>query len=82
MIWFNNEDGELPVSVMYTLVGREQLLADLPAPSMAVRELKMGAKTLILGPGANGALRINQLLSTDPADFLNPKWQPGTDWQP
>lgn len=73
---------EQPVSVIYTLVGREQLFADLPPQQVPVRELKMGPRTLLLTQASDGTVRINQLLSTDPADYLQPQWQPGVDWQP
>lgn len=80
MIPFIGDNLEQPVSVIYTLVNREQLFADLsPDQGMPVRELKMGPRTIVLGY-SNSGFRVNQLLSTDPADYLNPLWQPGIEW--
>jgi hypothetical protein len=37
-------------------------------------------RTLIMIRDRNGQLRIVRLCSTEPRDYLNPRWQPGCVW--
>lgn len=41
------------------------------------REIEVAGKRMIVTVGAQGEQRISRLLSTDPNDFLDPRWTPG-----
>ncbi len=46
-----------------------------PAPRL---EMRVGGRILQVIPGAGGAGTIERLISTDPRDYLDPAWQPGS----
>ena len=41
------------------------------------REIEYAGKRVIVTLDAQGEQRISRLLSTDPNDFLDPRWTPG-----
>ncbi|MDI3317284.1 MAG: YlzJ-like family protein [Bacillota bacterium] len=41
-------------------------------------EAQVGGRRLLVERGADGRRRVVRLLSTDPADFLDARFQPGT----
>jgi len=62
--------------ILYTVMPLEAVFAgDDKAGSML--ELDLGSRRLLVEPLPAGQARIVKLLSTDPADFLRPEWQPG-----
>jgi hypothetical protein len=62
---------------LYTIVPLEEVLSEEETVTGRPFEMTMGGKRLLVAPEGPGQGRIMQLLSTDPADFLDPRWHPG-----
>jgi hypothetical protein len=41
-------------------------------------EIKQQGRSFLVQPLPGGQMKINRVISTDPADYLNPDWQPGS----
>ncbi len=41
------------------------------------REISRDGRLLMVSEAQDGNYRIERLISTDPADYLDPQWQPG-----
>jgi hypothetical protein len=41
-------------------------------------EIKQGAVNLIAQPLPGGQMKITRVISTNPQNYLNPEWQPGS----
>ncbi len=54
----------------------EVLLARSEEPLMKIQEKRLENR-VVFGVEYNGRLKITQLFSTDPADYLNPRYQIG-----
>ncbi len=76
--------------MLYTIVPIEDIFsgawdaggnrgAGLTAEGLAAPpvELPLGGRRLIVSPQPDGSARLVRLISTDPADYLDPRWQPG-----
>ncbi|HIT08760.1 MAG TPA: hypothetical protein IAB55_06715 [Candidatus Merdivicinus faecavium] len=61
--------------LLYTILGAEQIFPSDPPQT----ELKMVAGRLCECVREGERLRVSRLISTDPADFLNPALSPGAD---
>jgi hypothetical protein len=46
--------------------------------SMEELEIQRGGVHLLVHPLAGGQGQIHRIISTDPQDYLNPEWQPGS----
>lgn len=53
----------------------EGLLPADPAPAPV--EIRVEDRLLQVQPGADGSATICRLISPDPQDYLDPRWQPG-----
>lgn len=62
--------------IIYTPMPLEIVL-DGVQQNRCYKEIQVDGVKLQVEELQNGQYRINQLLSTDPSDFLNPKFQPG-----
>lgn len=71
----------LPAAVFWTAVEPSLLFAADGAAAPA-REVTAGHRRILLAAAADGSLTIRRLISTDPADFLDPRLQPGLGWPP
>lgn len=41
-------------------------------------EIKKGSASLLVSSTTGGQAKISRIISTDPQDYLNPDWQPGS----
>jgi hypothetical protein len=41
-------------------------------------EQRVEGRLLLVTPGPGGTGTVQRLISTDPFDYLDPRWQPGT----
>ncbi len=62
--------------ILYTTVPLEAVFAGDDRSGNMV-ELDLGSRRLLVEALPTGQARVIKLLSTDPADFLRPEWQPG-----
>lgn len=63
--------------VLYTVVPIEDvLLQGVEPPPQA--EVEWEGRRLVVEPLEGGVARVSRLISTDPMDYLNPRWQPGS----
>jgi hypothetical protein len=65
--------------VLYTPLAPEDVLGIGRAASDVsdVRLAAVGGRPCLVRTGPDGCARIERLMSTDPADFLDPRFQPG-----
>lgn len=76
---------QLPLAVYYTAVEPTSLFAIAdPVPSLrqAVELGGSGGRQLIVRRDRHGSQIVDRLLSTDLADYLDPRLQPGNTWPP
>ena len=71
----------LPAAVFWTAV-EPSLLFAAAGPEAAEREVTSVHRRIVLAAAPDGSLSIRRLISTDPADFLDPRLQPGLGWPP
>lgn len=65
--------------MLWTIVPADMLMDE--DDDVSVAEMSVGAATVVVHVGADGARRVQRLLSTNPADYLRPEWQPGAVWR-
>lgn len=72
--------------VLYTIMPPEQVFAEEQEPQFL--EVARGEMRLLVTPSERGQAQIVRLISSRPADYLNPSYQPGTyiqltsrDWE-
>jgi hypothetical protein len=71
---------------LYTIVPIEVIFGDDPETNPSDYrentsrsfEINYYGRNFLAQSLSNGRLKIDRLLSTDPQDFLNPDWQPGS----
>ncbi len=63
--------------VLYTPLALEQVLASPLTDEGAATLMRVDERTCLVRVGPDGRRRVERLLSTDPRDFLDPRWQPG-----
>jgi len=64
--------------LLWTPLPLEQVLAypeGAPSPCL---EVQIGSRILQVQPGEHGMGVIQRLISADPGDYLDPRWQPGS----
>ncbi len=68
--------------LLYTVVPPELIFEEEAGaaadPPAAPIEIQKGSVRLMVDPLPGGQGRISQIISTNPQDYLNPAWQPGT----
>ncbi len=62
--------------VLYTVIPIEDVLNEPGAPA-AQAEVAWEGRRLLVEPLQGGVGRVVRLISTDPLDYLDPRWQPG-----
>ncbi|WP_031514465.1 YlzJ-like family protein [Desulfofalx alkaliphila] len=68
--------------ILYTPMQLELVLEGIePQFNNKQREVKIGSSTLIVEDSAWGSSRVVRLISTNPNDYLNPRYTPGTEIQ-
>jgi len=65
--------------LLYTIFSPEEVLAEVEETTKEEEPfaVTMEGKKFLISPEGPGRGRILQLLSTDPADFLDSRWEPG-----
>ena len=63
--------------VLYTPLALEQVLATPLTDEAAATLMWVNDRACLVQVGPDGRRRLERLLSTDPRDFLDPRWQPG-----
>ncbi|HYF95479.1 MAG TPA: YlzJ-like family protein [Symbiobacteriaceae bacterium] len=69
---------ELGASILWTSVPVEMVIQGLEPPAPAAMEMVVEGRLVQVLPGPDGTGTVQRLFSTDPQDYLNPKWLPGT----
>jgi len=65
--------------VLWTIVPIDVVMDDEEAPA-SLFEMSVGPTRVLLERSADGTARVHRVLSTDPADYLRPEFQPGAVW--
>ncbi len=63
--------------VLYTPLALEQVLGPSHAEPSDATLMRVAGRVCVVRVGADGRRRLDRLLSTDPRDFLDPRWAPG-----
>ncbi len=67
--------------MLYTIIPEEYIFEEnnaLPETNQAEIEVRQGSLSLICHHSSSGELIINRIISSNPQDYLNPDWQPGS----
>ncbi|BAS28385.1 YlzJ-like family protein [Limnochorda pilosa] len=67
--------------MLYTIYPPEMVLEEAEAARVLV-EMAVGGRRILAARGPDGGWALERLLSTDPADYLNPAFQPGAAVSP
>lgn len=63
--------------ILWTPMPMEMVLDGIDGPSRPSLEVKHHGRTLMVEPISAAHARVVRLISSDPADYLDPAWQPG-----
>lgn len=63
--------------MLYTIIPYEEVF-DEGDQILSSREISVGGIFMQVQPGDNNSGQIARIISTDPQDYLNPNYQPGT----
>jgi hypothetical protein len=64
-------------ALIYTIMPGHIVVGEYGEPAAEPVEMVLGGRRIILEPGPGGEGRIVRLISTDPYDYLDPRFQPG-----
>ncbi len=69
--------------LLYTIIPPEYIFAeedDYGQYSSKIEEIEIqkNGKSFLVSPTNGGRAKINRIISTNPQDYLNPEWQPGS----
>lgn len=70
--------------VLYTIISPEVIFDGATIPEFLnsnesqTFEIDMDRRRIITQMLPNGQMKVDRLISSDPQDYLNPNWQPGT----
>ncbi|HEY3368498.1 MAG TPA: YlzJ-like family protein [Symbiobacteriaceae bacterium] len=66
-------------SVLWTIIPAEMVVQGLPGLDQPVcQEMEVAGRLVEVLPAGDGSATIQRLLSTNPWDYLDARWQPGT----
>lgn len=68
---------EIGASILWTAMPVEMVIDGLQPQAPAAVDMVVEGRLLQVLPGQNGQGTVQRLLSTDPQDYLDPRWQPG-----
>jgi hypothetical protein len=68
---------ELGASILWTAMPVDLVIEGLEPAAPATVDLVVEGRLMQVLPGQNGTGTLQRLLSTDPQDYLDPRWQPG-----
>lgn len=63
--------------MLYTIVPQDQIFYE-DEPSIGSREVNVGGAIMQVQTMEDGFGKITRVISTNPQDYLNPQFQPGT----
>jgi hypothetical protein len=67
--------------ILYTIFPEEVIFAEAEPENRSFEadpvEIEQGGIRLMVRPHPGGRMEVVRVISTDPQDFMNPKWQPG-----
>lgn len=67
--------------ILYTIFPEEVIFATTEAEKQSSEaapvEIEKGGVRLMVLPHTGGRMEVVRVISTDPQDYMNPKWQPG-----
>jgi hypothetical protein len=63
--------------VLWTAMPIELVVEGLEPQATACVEQWVEGRLLLVTPGAGGVGTVQRLVSSDPFDYLDPRWQPG-----
>jgi hypothetical protein len=66
-----------PASILWTSMPVDLVVDGLTPAAAATMEMSVGGRILQVLPGENGKGTVQRLISGDPQDYLDPRWQPG-----
>lgn len=66
--------------IMWTIVSDEILWQQEETSQPRQLELRLGSRVLLLEVDQGGNARVSRLISSDPSDYLDPKFQPGSSY--
>lgn len=64
--------------IIYTPMPLELVFEGMDQPSIPLQELDYGDTKLLVEPVGLNQGKVVRLISTQPMDYLNPQYQPGT----
>lgn len=64
--------------LLWTVMPMDLVVDGLLPPPAPRLEMQVGGRILQVIPGSGGSGTIERLISTDPRDYLDPAWQPGS----
>jgi hypothetical protein len=75
--------------LLYTIVPPEVIFEEAVEPEFQnwqksetrAFEINFNGRNFMLQSLSDGQFKIDRLISTDPRDYLNPDWQPGSIWK-
>ena len=72
--------------LLWTAMPMELVVEGLVPQATACVELQVEGRLLQVLPGGSGVGTVQRLISTNPEDYLDPRWQPGasiplSSWQ-
>ncbi|MFZ5823326.1 MAG: YlzJ-like family protein [Bacillota bacterium] len=63
--------------ILWSVMPIELVLEGLAPSTPARAEMVVDGRILEVEPGSDGTATVQRLLSTDPRDYLDPRFQPG-----
>ena len=68
--------------ILWTVVPPEVVMEGFEETEPVLAEVWEGGRVLVLEVAGPGQVRVERVISTDPADYLAPRLQPGVRWLP
>lgn len=63
--------------ILWTAMPMELVTQGLVPEAEACVECAVEGRLLLVTPGAHGTGVVQRLISSDPQDYMDPRWQPG-----
>lgn len=63
--------------ILYSIYPVEVILGEEDESEESYREVEFEGRKIVVVVDGRGEQRISRLISTDPNDFLDPRWSPG-----
>jgi CelD/BcsL family acetyltransferase involved in cellulose biosynthesis len=63
--------------ILYSIYPVELIMGEEDEKEESYREVEFEGRKIVVEVNSRGEQRISRLISTDPNDFLDPRWSPG-----